>query len=177
MAKIVLVEQDKVSIGMDDGVIKEVRTDDLNFVPHVGDEVEVFETESRTIISKKEQKKDAVPEGGIHRTSAPGRCSMRRARWSKNWSIACWLSFWVGQASINFMRGASVPVSFTCCSAGQEFRQLSLLSSLSSACAKRRMQQEILWSKQKKLSRWRAFSLSMKLSILPPAPCAAGRSR
>lgn len=66
MAKIVLVEQDKVSIGMDDGAIKEVRTDDLNFVPHVGDEVEVFETESRTIISKKEQKKDAVPEGGIH---------------------------------------------------------------------------------------------------------------
>ena len=54
MAKIVLVEQDKVSIGMDDGAIKEVRTDDLNFVPHVGDEVEVFETESRTIISKKE---------------------------------------------------------------------------------------------------------------------------
>lgn len=66
MAKIVLVEQDKVSIGMDDGAIKEVRTDDLNFVPHVGDEVEVFETESRTIIGKKEQKKDAVPEGGIH---------------------------------------------------------------------------------------------------------------
>lgn len=155
MAKIVLVEQDKVSIGMDDGAIKEVRTDDLNFVPHVGDEVEVFETKSRTIISKKEQKKMLCQKEEftsicpMHRTSAPGRCSMRRARWSKNWSIACWLSFWVGQASINFMRGASVPVSFTCCSAGQEFRQLSLLSSLSSACAKRRMQQEILWSKQK----------------------------
>ena len=132
MAKIVLVEQDKVSIGMDDGAIKEVRTDDLNFVPHVGDEVEVFETESRN--------SHQSVQCTEHR---------RRARWSKNWSIACWLSFWVGQASINFMRGASVPVSFTCCSAGQEFRQLSLLSSLSSACAKRRMQQEILWSKQK----------------------------
>ena len=43
MAKIVLVEQEKISIGMEDGTIKEVRTSDLNFVPHVGDEVEVFE--------------------------------------------------------------------------------------------------------------------------------------
>lgn len=149
----------------------------------VGDEVEVFETESRTIISKKEQKKDAVPEGGIHHNLsnaqnigagqvqyAPGKVVKKL--------VYCLLAFFLGWAgTINFMRGASVPVSFTCCSAGQEFRQLSLLSSLSSACAKRRMQQEILWSKQKKLSRWRAFSLSMKLSILPPAPCAAGRSR
>lgn len=66
MAKIVLVEQEKISIGMEDGTIKEVRTSDLNFVPHVGDEVEVFETESRIIISKKEKKQEGVPEGGIH---------------------------------------------------------------------------------------------------------------
>lgn len=155
MAKIVLVEQDKVSIGMDDGAIKEVRTDDLNFVPHVGDEVEVFETESRTIISKKEQKKDAVPEGGIHinlsnaQNIGAGQVQYAPGKVVKKLVYCLLLSFWVGQASINFMRGASVPVSFTCCSAGQEFRQLSLLSSLSSACAKRRMQQEILWSKQK----------------------------
>lgn len=103
MAKIVLVEQDKVSIGMDDGAIKEVRTDDLNFVPHVGDEVEVFETESRTIISKKEQKKDAVPEGGIHinlsnaQNIGAGQVQYAPGKVVKNWSIACWLFLgWAG---------------------------------------------------------------------------------
>ena len=32
--------------------IKEVRADDINFVPHIGDKVEIFETESKIIVSK-----------------------------------------------------------------------------------------------------------------------------
>ena len=96
MAKIVLVEQDKVSIGMDDGAIKEVRTDDLNFVPHVGDEVEVFETESRTIISKKEQKKMLCQKEEftsicpMHSTSAPGKVVKKL--------VYCLLAFFLGWA-------------------------------------------------------------------------------
>ena len=106
MAKIVLVEQDKVSIGMDDGVIKEVRTDDLNFVPHVGDEVEVFETESRTIISKKEQKKDAVPEGGIHinlsnaQNIGAGQVQYAPGKVVKK-LVYCLLAFFLGWAGIH----------------------------------------------------------------------------
>ena len=66
MAKIISIENEVVSIGTDDGGIKEVRLTDLNFAPVVGDEVEVFETETKTIVTKKEVKKQepAVPNNG-----------------------------------------------------------------------------------------------------------------
>lgn len=54
MAKIIKMDETVVSIGTDQGGIKEVRRADLNFVPQVGDEVEVFETENSTIVTKKE---------------------------------------------------------------------------------------------------------------------------
>ena len=38
---------------------------DLNFTPTVGDEVEIFETETKTVISKKEVKQD-IPNNGIN---------------------------------------------------------------------------------------------------------------
>ncbi len=68
MAKIIAIEQGIVSIGTDNGGIKEVRAMDLNFSPAVGDEVEIFETETRTVISKKENKNASVsmPNGGIN---------------------------------------------------------------------------------------------------------------
>lgn len=53
MAKILEVNPQTVSIGLDNGSITEVASDTLNFVPHVGDEVEVFQTENKTIVSKK----------------------------------------------------------------------------------------------------------------------------
>ena len=66
MAKIISIENEVVSIGTNDGGIKEVRLTDLNFAPVVGDEVEVFETETTTIVTKKEVKKQepAVPNNG-----------------------------------------------------------------------------------------------------------------
>lgn len=64
MAKIISIDGDVVSIGTDDGGIKEVRSIDLNFSPTVGDEVEVFETETKTIVSKKEVKKDIDADNG-----------------------------------------------------------------------------------------------------------------
>ena len=54
MAKIIEITESAISIGMEDNSIKEVRPADLNFVPHIGDEVEIFETETRTIVQKKE---------------------------------------------------------------------------------------------------------------------------
>ena len=67
MAKIISINDSVISIGTDGGGIKEVRACDMNFVPHVGDEVEIFETETKTIVSKVEQKPEpAIPAGGIN---------------------------------------------------------------------------------------------------------------
>lgn len=67
MAKIIEITENIISIGMDDRSIREVRPEDLSFTPQVGDEVEIFETENRTIVRKKEPPvKQETPEGGIH---------------------------------------------------------------------------------------------------------------
>lgn len=68
MAKIISIDNDIVSIGTENGGIKEVRIIDLNFAPEVGDEVEIFETETKTVITKKEEKKQEtqMPNGGIN---------------------------------------------------------------------------------------------------------------
>ena len=58
MAKIIQITNSIISIGTDDGGI--------NFVPHIGDKVEIFETESKIIVSKVEEKQACVPEGGIN---------------------------------------------------------------------------------------------------------------
>lgn len=66
MARIIKVDGDIVSIGTDAGSIKEVRVADLSFTPTIGDEVEVFETENNLIVTKKEEKRENVPNSGIN---------------------------------------------------------------------------------------------------------------
>ena len=66
MAKIIGISNQIISIGTDEGGIEEVRASDINFVPHIGDEVEIFKTETKIIVSKVERKQSAVPEGGIN---------------------------------------------------------------------------------------------------------------
>ena len=66
MAKIIKVSQGVVSIGMDNGSIKEVRVADLSFEPSIGDEVEVFENERDVIVTKKEEKKVETSNSGIN---------------------------------------------------------------------------------------------------------------
>lgn len=66
MAKILSITSAVVSIGNDDGSIREVRTEDLNFVPHIGDQVEVFETDTKVIVSKAEQPINNAAAGGIN---------------------------------------------------------------------------------------------------------------
>ena len=54
MAKIIKIEGSTVTIGMDDGTIKEVNTVDCSgFTPAVGIEVDVFSAEYKVIVSKK----------------------------------------------------------------------------------------------------------------------------
>lgn len=63
MAKIIKIENEIISIGMDNGSIKEVRLTDLNFQPTIGEEVEVFENETNLVVTKK-----VVPEPTIQKT-------------------------------------------------------------------------------------------------------------
>ena len=54
MAKIIKIEGSTVTIGMDDGTIKEVNTVDCSGFTHgVGIEVDVFSAENKVIVSKK----------------------------------------------------------------------------------------------------------------------------
>ncbi len=55
MAKIIQVQDKKVSIGTEDGNFFTVNSDELNFMPSVGDEVDVFLNGGSRIISKKEK--------------------------------------------------------------------------------------------------------------------------
>lgn len=66
MAKVIKINENIVMIGTDAGSIKEVRLEDLNFAPTVGDEVEVFETETSVVVTKKEQQVKESPNSGIN---------------------------------------------------------------------------------------------------------------
>ena len=52
MSKIIKIEDGIVLIGTNDGGIDEVRLCDLQFSPQIGDEVEIFKTENRTLVTK-----------------------------------------------------------------------------------------------------------------------------
>lgn len=67
MAKIIKINENIISIGMDDGGIKEVRLEDMNFIPTIGKEVEVFENEGNIIVSEKiEKSHESNPNQGIN---------------------------------------------------------------------------------------------------------------
>ncbi len=66
MAKILKIDGDVISIGTNDGGIKEVRRSDINFTPKVDDEVEIFETEGNIIVTKKEAQQQFNPNSGIN---------------------------------------------------------------------------------------------------------------
>lgn len=56
MAKILTITPETITIGLDNGELKNVPAGAVLFVPHVGDEVEVFETADRIIVSRIEKK-------------------------------------------------------------------------------------------------------------------------
>ena len=52
MPKIISFDKEKVLIGTDDGKIKEVKRENVKYVPIIGDNVEIFENENETIVIK-----------------------------------------------------------------------------------------------------------------------------
>ena len=54
MPKVIKITDTHVFIGMDDGSFEEYDLNDLNFVPHIGDEVEIFRSDVFTIVTKRE---------------------------------------------------------------------------------------------------------------------------
>ena len=56
MAKILKIDENTVTIGKDDGTVTEALIGDLNFVPQVNDEVDVFQNETNIFVTKKESK-------------------------------------------------------------------------------------------------------------------------
>ena len=107
MAKIIKISDDIISIGTDDGGIKEVRTTDLSFEPKVGDEVAIYETENDLIITKKESKKENNSNnGGINinvSNNQNGTQPMYVANNTKavNKVVYCLLAFFLGGIGIH----------------------------------------------------------------------------
>ncbi|TWW13942.1 hypothetical protein LABALGNA3A7_01860 [Dellaglioa algida] len=69
MSKIIKIdnEKQKVMIGNEDSSVSEVTLDSLNFVPVVGDLVDIFNSETETIVTKKEAPvKEATSTDGIN---------------------------------------------------------------------------------------------------------------
>ncbi len=66
MSKIVKVKDDIVVIGLDDKSLKEVRRSDCEFVPEVGMEVEVFESETSIVVHKVERIREKEADKGIN---------------------------------------------------------------------------------------------------------------
>jgi TM2 domain-containing membrane protein YozV len=101
MSKIIRVNGDVVSIGTNDGGIKEVRISDLDFAPVVGDEVEIYETESDLIVTKKEAKKDNVANSGININVSNNQMSGQPTYIANNTKavnkvVYCLLAFFLG---------------------------------------------------------------------------------
>lgn len=125
MAKIISINDQVISIGTDDGGIEEIRSSDVNFVPHVGDEVEIFKTDSKIIVSKVEANKNTVPEVGHQHQSFQYADQCRTAtecdrhQW-EGCQQACLLhSFWERLESTSFMLAKPEPALRCCCFAGR----------------------------------------------------------
>lgn len=114
MAKIIQITNAVISIGTDDGGIKEVRSSDINFVPHIGDEVEIFETETKTIISKLEKREDELKGSSINvnvKNYANNLASPQHiANGTKavNKVVYCLLAFFLGGIGVHKFYGGKI---------------------------------------------------------------------
>lgn len=106
MAKILKITGEVISIGTNDGGIKEVRAADLNFVPVVGDEVEIFETKNNIIVSKKEENKDNNVNSGININVSNNQTSDQAVYVANNTKAVnkvtyCLLAFFLGGLGVH----------------------------------------------------------------------------
>lgn len=54
MDKIIAITDDRITIGTSSGGIRDVRKEDLSFLPKIGDKVEIFENDSKIVVVKSE---------------------------------------------------------------------------------------------------------------------------
>lgn len=106
MAKIIKVNEDVVSIGTNDGGIKEVRKTDINFIPNVGDEVEIYETENDLIVTKKEEKRDNNSNSGININVSNNQSGLQPTYIANNTKavnkvVYCLLAFFLGGIGVH----------------------------------------------------------------------------
>ncbi len=81
MAKIIQIQGKKVFIRTEDGIFLTANSDELNFVPSVGDEVEVFLNGDSRIISKKENSTaKASPSNDVSIPEAKKTISSKRQK-------------------------------------------------------------------------------------------------
>ena len=132
MAKIIKLDDQSVSIGLEDGRLRVVDRADLNFEPKIGDEVEVFEGDGQIVVARKEPKqpKDIQREPYLNEKKAednpppPGTTKVNQLVYcllafllgtfggqefyvgSIGWGIVCILFCWTGIPSIvGFIKG------------------------------------------------------------------------
>lgn len=106
MAKIIKVNGDIVSIGTNEGGIKEVRTTDINFTPKVGDEVEIYETETDLIVTKKEEKRSNSSDAGININVSNNQTASQPMYLANNTKavnkiVYCLLAFFLGGIGVH----------------------------------------------------------------------------
>jgi len=106
MAKIIKINNTYgvVSIGTNDGGIDEVRISDFQFVPQIGDEVEIFKSENEVIINKIEKKANAS-DGGINinvqNTNGNANPSQYTHGKAVNKVVYCVLTFFLGGIGVH----------------------------------------------------------------------------
>ena len=64
MSKIIGITSEVITIGLDNGGIKEVRPTDVNYSPNIGDTVDVYETENRVVVTKAKDPEPAMDRAG-----------------------------------------------------------------------------------------------------------------
>lgn len=107
MAKIIQINNDIVTVGMDNGSLTEVRMCDLNFTPNVNDEVEIFQNEAKTIVSKKEAPKQNEIPGGINinvnnsNTVGSQPVTTTNGKKAVNKVVYCLLAFFLGGIGVH----------------------------------------------------------------------------
>lgn len=109
MAKILKIENEVIVIGKDDGSLTEVRAVDLNFVPVVGDEVEVFQSETKVIVSKKEKEIESkttndginISINNANNNIVPEQVYIANGKKAVNKVVYCLLAFFLGSFGIH----------------------------------------------------------------------------
>lgn len=110
MAKILKIENETVVIGKDDNSIQEVKLSDCNFEPSIGDEVEIYGSDTKIMVLKKEKKinNDSINinvSNGANGTNTPIYVTSKK---SVNKVLYCILALFLGGFGIHKFYGGKV---------------------------------------------------------------------